>query len=60
LLPNAGSKMGIDATRKWPSEGFTREWPARVVTTEAAGQRAAEVWARVSGEGRARDRKGPR
>lgn len=22
-----GSKMGIDATRKWPEEGFTREWP---------------------------------
>ena len=22
-----GSKMGIDATRKWPSEGFTRPWP---------------------------------
>lgn len=20
-------KMGIDATRKWPEEGFTREWP---------------------------------
>ncbi len=22
-----GSKMGIDATRKWPEEGHTREWP---------------------------------
>jgi 4-hydroxy-3-polyprenylbenzoate decarboxylase len=26
-LPNYGSKMGIDATRKWPAEGFTRPWP---------------------------------
>ncbi|HEY5213371.1 MAG TPA: UbiD family decarboxylase [Acidobacteriaceae bacterium] len=26
-LPNYGSKMGIDATRKWAAEGFTREWP---------------------------------
>jgi 4-hydroxy-3-polyprenylbenzoate decarboxylase len=26
-LPNYGSKMGIDATRKWPGEGFTRPWP---------------------------------
>jgi 4-hydroxy-3-polyprenylbenzoate decarboxylase len=26
-LPNFGSKMGIDATRKWAAEGFTREWP---------------------------------
>jgi 4-hydroxy-3-polyprenylbenzoate decarboxylase len=42
-LPAFGSKMGIDATRKWPSEGFTREWPARVRTTEAAGRRAVEL-----------------
>jgi 4-hydroxy-3-polyprenylbenzoate decarboxylase len=26
-LPNYGSKMGIDATRKWAAEGFTRPWP---------------------------------
>lgn len=26
-LPLIGSKMGIDATRKWLSEGHTREWP---------------------------------
>jgi 4-hydroxy-3-polyprenylbenzoate decarboxylase len=26
-LPNYGSKMGIDATRKWAAEGFTRSWP---------------------------------
>lgn len=25
--PFAGSKMGIDATKKWESEGHTREWP---------------------------------
>ncbi|MBS1849681.1 MAG: UbiD family decarboxylase [Acidobacteria bacterium] len=30
-LPNFGSKMGIDATRKWPSEGFTRPWPDDIV-----------------------------
>ena len=28
-LPNFGSKMGIDATRKWPTEGFTRPGPTR-------------------------------
>mgnify|MGYP001559696622 CR=1 FL=1 len=22
-----GSKVGVDATRKWPDEGFEREWP---------------------------------
>jgi 4-hydroxy-3-polyprenylbenzoate decarboxylase len=29
-LPNYGSKMGIDATRKWPTEGFTRPWPHEI------------------------------
>ena len=32
-LPALGSKMGIDATRKWASEGFKRTWPTRIVTT---------------------------
>jgi 4-hydroxy-3-polyprenylbenzoate decarboxylase len=30
-LPDFGSKMGIDATRKWASEGFTRLWPDEIV-----------------------------
>jgi 4-hydroxy-3-polyprenylbenzoate decarboxylase len=30
-LPNFGSKMGIDATRKWTTEGFSRPWPAEIV-----------------------------
>jgi hypothetical protein len=29
-LPDFGSKMGVDATRKWPSEGFTRPWPDEI------------------------------
>ena len=29
-LPQAGSKMDIDATKKWPEEGFTREWPEEI------------------------------
>src|SRR5579884_818160 len=29
-LPNFGSKMGIDATRKWPTEGFSRPWPHEI------------------------------
>ena len=38
-LANYGSKMGIDATRKWHSEGFTRPWPDEIrmdSTTKAA------------------------
>jgi len=30
-LANYGSKMGIDATRKWLTEGFTRPWPDEIV-----------------------------
>ena len=46
-LANYGSKMGIDATRKWASEGYTRSWPARISTTEEAGRRAGEIWNRL-------------
>jgi 4-hydroxy-3-polyprenylbenzoate decarboxylase len=30
-LANYGSKMGIDATRKWSTEGFSRPWPHEIV-----------------------------
>ncbi|HKM49272.1 MAG TPA: UbiD family decarboxylase [Terriglobales bacterium] len=30
-LANYGSKMGIDATRKWSTEGFSRPWPDEIV-----------------------------
>jgi 4-hydroxy-3-polyprenylbenzoate decarboxylase len=33
-LPNYGSKMGIDATRKWASEGFNRPWPDEILMDE--------------------------
>src|SRR6478752_7420092 len=29
-LPNYGSKMGVDATRKWAAEGFNRPWPQMI------------------------------
>lgn len=29
-VPNFGSKMGIDATRKLPQEGHPREWPEEI------------------------------
>jgi 4-hydroxy-3-polyprenylbenzoate decarboxylase len=46
-LPAYGGKMGIDATRKWASEGYSRSWPARIRTTEEAGRRASEIWDRL-------------
>jgi 4-hydroxy-3-polyprenylbenzoate decarboxylase len=46
-LPAYGSKMGIDATRKWPSEGFTRPWPKRIATTAEASRKAEDLWQRI-------------
>jgi 4-hydroxy-3-polyprenylbenzoate decarboxylase len=48
MLPAYGGKMGVDATRKWPSEGFTREWPKRLVTSDAARTKAEEIWKKIA------------
>jgi 4-hydroxy-3-polyprenylbenzoate decarboxylase len=42
--PNFGSKMGIDATRKWPGEGFTRPWPGVIRMSAEVKQRVDELW----------------
>ncbi|HEV8355911.1 MAG TPA: menaquinone biosynthesis decarboxylase [Gemmatimonadales bacterium] len=42
-----GSKMGIDATRKWPEEGFTREWPERIEMDAETKGRVDEMWGRL-------------
>jgi 4-hydroxy-3-polyprenylbenzoate decarboxylase len=39
-----GSKMGIDATRKWPEEGFTRSWPKRIEMDQATRSRVDAMW----------------
>ena len=39
-----GSKMGIDATRKLPEEGFTRDWPALIEMDEATKRRVDGMW----------------
>src|SRR6186713_544438 len=46
-IPAYGSKMGIDATRKWPSEGFTRPWPKKVSTTPQAASVAEAQWEKI-------------
>jgi menaquinone biosynthesis decarboxylase, SCO4490 family len=43
-LPNYGSKMGVDATRKWPGEGFTRPWPEVIRMTPEVQRRVDELW----------------
>ena len=39
-----GSKMGIDATRKWPEEGFTREWPKLIEMNAETRRRVTAMW----------------
>jgi 4-hydroxy-3-polyprenylbenzoate decarboxylase len=43
-LPNYGSKMGIDATRKWSSEGFTRPWPHEILMDEKTKALVDKKW----------------
>jgi len=43
-LPGAGSKMGVDATRKWPEEGFTRRWPEALKAPVEVLRRVDELW----------------
>jgi len=46
-LPNFGSKMGVDATTKWPSEGFTRRWPNVIRMSPEVVSRVDELWKRA-------------
>jgi 4-hydroxy-3-polyprenylbenzoate decarboxylase len=46
-LPNFGSKMGIDATRKWKAEGFTRTWPPMIAMDAATRARVDEIWKKL-------------
>jgi 4-hydroxy-3-polyprenylbenzoate decarboxylase len=46
-LPNFGSKMGVDATTKWPSEGFTRRWPNVIRMSPEVVERVDDLWKRA-------------
>ena len=37
-------KMGIDATRKWKSEGYMREWPAEMKMNEETEELVSKKW----------------
>ena len=43
-IQDFGSKMGIDATRKWASEGFTRPWPDEIVMDRATKAKIDALW----------------
>jgi 4-hydroxy-3-polyprenylbenzoate decarboxylase len=46
-LPNYGSKIGIDATRKWSAEGFTRPWPPMIEMDRSTKQRVDQIWKKL-------------
>jgi 4-hydroxy-3-polyprenylbenzoate decarboxylase len=36
--------MGVDATRKWPTEGFDRPWPDEIKMDQATRDRVDKMW----------------
>jgi 4-hydroxy-3-polyprenylbenzoate decarboxylase len=36
--------MGVDATKKWASEGFTRPWPGVIEMSADVKRRVDELW----------------
>ena len=46
-LPNFGSKMGIDATRKWAAEGFTRQWPPMLAMPAEIKTKVDALWPKL-------------
>jgi 4-hydroxy-3-polyprenylbenzoate decarboxylase len=49
-LPNFGSKMGIDATRKWETEGFNRPWPDEIVMDDKTKSLVDSKWKALAKE----------
>ncbi|MFB3850512.1 MAG: menaquinone biosynthesis decarboxylase [Acidobacteriota bacterium] len=42
-----GSKVGIDATKKWKEEGFLRQWPDEIKMDKEIEEKMNKVWERV-------------
>jgi 4-hydroxy-3-polyprenylbenzoate decarboxylase len=43
-LPLLGTKLGIDATRKGPEEGYARQWPDEIVMSPDVKAAVAKRW----------------
>jgi 4-hydroxy-3-polyprenylbenzoate decarboxylase len=39
-----GGKIGIDATAKWPEEGYLRGWPEVVSMTPEVKDKVDQIW----------------
>ncbi len=47
-----GSKMGIDGTKKWPEEGFTRNWPTVIEMDAETKAKVNSYWSSLGIEKR--------
>ncbi len=47
-LPNFGSKMGVDATHKLPSEGFARPWPDEIKMDPEVKKKVDALWKQLA------------
>lgn len=43
-MPKCGAKLGIDATKKWPEEGHSREWPDEISMSPEVKARVDFLW----------------
>ncbi|MCE5284856.1 MAG: menaquinone biosynthesis decarboxylase [Pelosinus sp.] len=43
-MPKWGTKVGIDATKAWPEEGHTREWPDEIVMNQEVKNLVDAKW----------------
>ena len=46
-MQDFGSKMGIDATRKWSTEGFARRWPDEIRMAPEVKKRVDSLWGQL-------------
>jgi 4-hydroxy-3-polyprenylbenzoate decarboxylase len=46
-MQDFGSKMGVDATRKWATEGFARPWPDEMLMDAQTKSRVEEMWKKL-------------
>jgi 4-hydroxy-3-polyprenylbenzoate decarboxylase len=43
-MPNWGTKVGIDATKAWVAEGYTREWPDEIEMSAEIKEMVDKKW----------------
>lgn len=46
-LPHLGSKIGFDATTKWPEEGISRPWPKKIHMDLKVKERIDGIWQKL-------------